>query len=129
MRLISQRFRLELRAIAFSKEGTKGPDLLECTTFPNAGDIGVSVRGPKLTPRGAIFADRTYRERAFERALLFKFRPDMISRMIIVLLSLVMLVPALAQQIEVATKVMSQTEGPTVDREGNVYFTEASKRS
>ena len=48
--------------------------------------------------------------------------------MIMALLSLVVLLRAVAQQIEVATKVMSQTEGPTVDREGNVYFTEASKR-
>ena len=41
-----------------------------------------------------------------------------------VLLCLVMLLPLAAQQVEVAAKVAQQTEGPTVDREGNVYFTE-----
>ena len=35
-----------------------------------------------------------------------------------------MLLPLAAQQVEVAAKVAAQTEGPTVDREGNVYFSE-----
>jgi gluconolactonase len=41
-----------------------------------------------------------------------------------VLLCLAMLLPVAAQQVEVAATVTQQTEGPTVDREGNVYFTE-----
>src|SRR6202790_5088265 len=38
-------------------------------------------------------------------------------------LCLIMLLPAAAQEVEVATEVAA-LEGPTVDREGNVYFTE-----
>jgi gluconolactonase len=39
------------------------------------------------------------------------------------LLSLAILLPVLAQNVEIATTV-SFTEGPTADREGNVYFTD-----
>jgi gluconolactonase len=39
------------------------------------------------------------------------------------LFCLILLLPAAAQKVEVATTV-AFTEGPTVDREGNVYFTE-----
>jgi gluconolactonase len=39
------------------------------------------------------------------------------------LFCLVALLPAAAQEVEVATTV-AFTEGPTVDREGNVYFSE-----
>src|SRR3954462_13632509 len=38
-------------------------------------------------------------------------------------LGLILLLPAAAQEPEIATTV-AFTEGPTVDREGNVYFTE-----
>jgi len=41
----------------------------------------------------------------------------------VLLLCLVMLFPAAAQEVEIAASV-AFTEGPTVDREGNVYFTE-----
>ena len=41
-----------------------------------------------------------------------------------VFLCLAMLLALAAQELVVATKVAEQTEGPTVDREGNVYFSE-----
>jgi gluconolactonase len=43
---------------------------------------------------------------------------------LVVLLSLAMTLPAAAQVVERAAEVPTLTEGPTVDRDGNLYFTE-----
>jgi gluconolactonase len=45
-----------------------------------------------------------------------------------VLLCLAMLLPVAAQQVDIVARVTQQTEGPTVDREGNVYFTQGPLR-